>query len=184
MIVDGVNAIILDQHNRVLLLMRQDMPFWVFPGGGIESGETSLNAILREVGEEVPGLNVTYRHQVGTYYKNIDGTITSGVDTHLFECVSASDMVIHLSGEEEIFWQFFDLDKIPANLFFGQKEQIQDVLAGLKDQLRTLQFAPMQRYADDIPLQNYYYLQQWLEHPAVVKNKEMGKVRYLPTLNM
>jgi 8-oxo-dGTP diphosphatase len=59
----GARAIILDEADRVLLcrfeLVRDSVPVrvWIAPGGGIEPGETLLEALRRELAEEV-GLTV------------------------------------------------------------------------------------------------------------------------------
>ncbi len=60
----GAFAIIFDNHQRVLLSHRRDMDAWNLPGGGVESGETPVEAVIREVTEET-GLEVNphlFRH--------------------------------------------------------------------------------------------------------------------------
>jgi 8-oxo-dGTP diphosphatase len=55
-IVTSVVAVILDDTERVLLTRRSIPPFknlWVMPGGKIELGESILDALRREVREEV-----------------------------------------------------------------------------------------------------------------------------------
>ena len=55
----GVRVIVLDDENRILMV-RQDHPersVWMVPGGGIEDGESSVQAAVREVLEET-GLEV------------------------------------------------------------------------------------------------------------------------------
>jgi 8-oxo-dGTP diphosphatase len=59
-IVTSVVAVIVDDEGRVLLTRRSIPPFhdlWVMPGGKIELGEPILEALKREVHEEV-GLEV------------------------------------------------------------------------------------------------------------------------------
>jgi len=59
-IVTSVVAVILDDERRVLLTKRSIPPFlglWIMPGGKIDLGEPILDALKREVHEEV-GLEV------------------------------------------------------------------------------------------------------------------------------
>ena len=51
----AVLVILTDTGGRVVLVQSQDRPeplFWKFPGGGVEPGETALQAAAREVWEE------------------------------------------------------------------------------------------------------------------------------------
>ena len=56
-------------EEEVVLLKRAHSPFegsWVLPGGFVEPDETTREACVREVNEEV-GLNVTTKELVGLY---------------------------------------------------------------------------------------------------------------------
>lgn len=50
----AVRGIIIE-NNRVLLIKREKLQkiYWVFPGGGVEEGETNEEALIREMEEEV-----------------------------------------------------------------------------------------------------------------------------------
>ncbi len=48
----GVRAIILNEKEEILLQKRTDMNLWGIIAGGVELGETALEAIQREVKEE------------------------------------------------------------------------------------------------------------------------------------
>ena len=55
---DVVRAVVLDQHEEILLLHTHDPTYpelgswWELPGGGIDPGETYREAVIRELAEE------------------------------------------------------------------------------------------------------------------------------------
>jgi 8-oxo-dGTP pyrophosphatase MutT (NUDIX family) len=52
----AVRAVVLDGRNRLLLVrfsLQGDGEFWATPGGGIEDGESDVEALRRELAEEV-----------------------------------------------------------------------------------------------------------------------------------
>lgn len=52
--IGGVRVIILDEERRMLMVKQhhEDRDIWMVPGGGIEEGESSIEAAVREVEEE------------------------------------------------------------------------------------------------------------------------------------
>lgn len=52
--IGGVRVIILDDEKRMLMVKQhhEDRDIWMVPGGGIEEGESSIEAAVREVEEE------------------------------------------------------------------------------------------------------------------------------------
>lgn len=72
---DVVLGILVDTHGRLLLSQRpEDKPmpgFWEIPGGKVEKGETSLDALHRELHEEL-GISFTTPDYLNEYTHDYD----------------------------------------------------------------------------------------------------------------
>lgn len=49
----GAHAMVEDDEGRLLLVRHTYMPGWFFPGGGVHRGEPALDAVKRELNEEI-----------------------------------------------------------------------------------------------------------------------------------
>jgi 8-oxo-dGTP pyrophosphatase MutT (NUDIX family) len=120
---NGAIGIIFNQdRSEILLVRRRDVPVWVLPGGGIEEGEAPEVACLREVFEET-GLHVRIRRRVGEYIP------LNWMASHatVFECEPLETIEKTLPPQHEsLFVAFWNLEKLPKNLFFLHQEWIND----------------------------------------------------------
>jgi 8-oxo-dGTP diphosphatase len=104
-------AIILSaDKTAVLLVKREDVPVWVLPGGGTESGEMTEESLIREVREET-GYLVQIQRKCAEYYPVNRLTALTSV----FVCNILSGQV-QLS-EETSAIAFHPLNKLPRSLF-------------------------------------------------------------------
>jgi 8-oxo-dGTP diphosphatase len=103
---ESVAGIVFNTAGEVLLIKRRDVPVWVLPGGGIESGESPESAVCRELFEEI-GCTVAVLRKIALYEpKN-----KLARRTHFFECKVLSGMPT--SSEETSEARFFPLAKLP-----------------------------------------------------------------------
>lgn len=116
----GTFAIILDEEQRVLLCHRCDRDLWNLPGGGLMSGETPWDGVIREVKEEV-GLDVAVQRLVGVYKDEARDDI---VFSFLCEIVGGE---MTLTDEADAI-AYFPFEQIPQNMHIHHLARIQDML--------------------------------------------------------
>lgn len=104
---------------EIILVKRRDVPIWVLPGGGIDSGESPEDAVVREVFEET-GLHVRVIRKTGEY------TPLNRLSalTHVFECERFGGELCVT--EETRGAQSFSRDRLPSSFFFVHHDWLKD----------------------------------------------------------
>jgi 8-oxo-dGTP diphosphatase len=117
----GAFAIIFDNRCRVLLCHRRDMDAWNLPGGGVESGELPIEAVIREAKEET-GLDVAVERLVGIYGKaDKDELVFSFVCRVIGGQLTTSD--------EADKCEYFEIENVPPNIAPKQVARICDAVS-------------------------------------------------------
>jgi len=106
----GVRAIIVDAES-VLLIRHSYVPGWHLPGGGVDKGETLVEAMRREVREEV-GLTVEAAVQPLGMYARFRSGASDHVAVFVAERWSGTPKA---DGFEIVEAAFFPLDRLPED---------------------------------------------------------------------
>ena len=150
--IGGVRVVILDKENRILMVKQHhdEKDIWMVPGGGIEEGDSSMAAAVREMKEET-GLDVEIDRLIwhteevsarGQRFVNFfmgrikGGELTLGADPEFdnehqvlrevrFMSRKEIEQVEHLYPEylRDEFWRFLDEDYLGYNAFKVREKQ-------------------------------------------------------------
>jgi len=122
----GVAALVFNNSGQVLLVKNSYRRGWYLPGGGVNKKETVLEAIKRELAEEV---NITCLKEPTLY----SGPYLSGIDhksnhTLVFLVTEweQTDPFPKSSEIEEM--SFFDCSRLPENTTPGTKRRIEEYI--------------------------------------------------------
>jgi 8-oxo-dGTP diphosphatase len=94
----SVAAVVVDDHDRALLIRRRDNGHWEPPGGILELGEEIIDGLRREVAEET-GLQVAPSALTGVY-KNM----SQGIIALVFRCHETGGRLTTASETAEVRW--------------------------------------------------------------------------------
>ena len=109
--------------SKVLLTKREDFHVWCLPGGGIEAGESFVQACKRETREET-GLDVCVERLVGIYSRPKWGLY------HIMVFAGCAIEDREPFGSEEVeAIAYFGVNELPAELLLGQRQRILDAFA-------------------------------------------------------
>lgn len=122
----GVRGIVLDDAGRVLLIEHTYLKGWHLPGGGVDAGETTEAAIVRELREEA-GVEVEGRpcllsiHSAEKLFKG-DHVLVYRVDKWRQVASDAHGEILRA--------EFFPPDALPDDITRSTRERIAEALQG------------------------------------------------------
>jgi 8-oxo-dGTP pyrophosphatase MutT (NUDIX family) len=123
----GVRALVIDEANRVLLVEHSYVKGWHLPGGGVEPGETLLDALIRELAEEASIEPTAPPVLHGIFFNN---RISRRDHVAVFVVRDFRQTAEPLRGREIIAQGFFAVDAMPDTTTAGTRARIIEVLGG------------------------------------------------------
>ncbi|MEN2747443.1 NUDIX domain-containing protein [Sphingomonas sp. T9W2] len=124
----GVRAVLLDAGDRIALVRHSYIDGWYLPGGGVKKGEAIVDALHRELAEEVAIEGATVERVLGVYHSRREGK-----DDHVVVYVARA-AVDTLRGADrlelaEAGW--FDPDALPTGTTPATLRRIGEWRAGM-----------------------------------------------------
>ncbi len=123
----GVRGVVLDSERRVLLVKHSYVAGWHLPGGGVEVGETLLQALTRELMEEgrveLAGAPALHGVFLNSHVSRRDHVAVYVVRAYRQDRAPEPNREIVATG-------FFDAAALPADTTAGTRRRIAEVLDG------------------------------------------------------
>lgn len=120
----GVRAACFDESGRIFLVRHSYVPGWHLPGGGIERGETALEALAKEMREEGNLVLVGAPHLLHAYY-NVQTSKRDHV--LLYRCDGVMQSAPRLKDREIVEAGFFALDMLPAATTAATRRRLDEI---------------------------------------------------------
>ena len=120
----GVRAACFDEAGRIFLVRHSYVPGWHLPGGGIERGETALEALAKEIREEGNLATGAPPRLLHVYFNRQ----TSKRDhVLLYRCDGVAQTAPRLRDREIVEAGFFALDALPAATTAATRRRLEEI---------------------------------------------------------
>ena len=123
----GARVAVFDAQRRVLLIKASYVPGWNLPGGGVDPGETLMQAAIRELREEaaVEAIGPLQLHGMFSNEKSFRGDHVA-----MFVCRDFRQNGFKPT-REILDARFFAVDKLPNDTRGGARARINEIVRGL-----------------------------------------------------
>lgn len=118
----GARALVL-QDNHILLVKHTYMPGWYTVGGGVELGETGIQALTRELQEEV-GIDLCEAPSILGFYHNRSQKRDDYVIVYVCNAFKKREVV----SQEILEERWFPLNLLPHDISPATKRRIEEYL--------------------------------------------------------
>lgn len=123
----GVRAAVIDPEGRVLLVRHTYVAGWHLPGGGVETGETALVALERELAEEGKVALAGPPRLHGVF---LNRTASRRDHVLVYEVRAFRDLGPRTAGREIAEAAFFPLDALPAGTTAPTRRRLAEIAGG------------------------------------------------------
>ncbi len=124
----GVRAVVIGADSAILLIKHGYTPGWHFPGGGVEPGETTAEALARELDEEAGIALAGPTELFGLYFSR---HISRRDHVAVYVCRQwRQARQPKLPNLEVLDARFFPPDALPDDVTDGTRRRIGEIIGG------------------------------------------------------
>jgi len=122
----GIRAAVIDGEDRVFLVRHGYAPGWLFPGGGVERGETVYDTVRRELAEE-GGIILGEKPVLHGLFSNEDKFRGDHIACFVIRNFTRQDWTPSLQIREA---RFFPMTDLPDGTTGGTRRRVQEIMEG------------------------------------------------------
>jgi 8-oxo-dGTP pyrophosphatase MutT (NUDIX family) len=123
----GVRALVIDENRRIFLVQHSYVRGWHLPGGGVEPGETMIDALIRELAEEGNIEPMAPPRLHGVFFND---RASRRDHVAVFVVPDFRQIGAPVPDREIIAHGFFSLDELPNDTTAPTRARIIEVLGG------------------------------------------------------